>query len=243
MQTARATPRSDALDAYARDGFIHRPGLLPPGPLQAVRRDLADLIREHLGEALDPHDPQVAAALAADRSTQATIYRAVRHRPSVRALARHPALVLAVRALRPGPLAVFETCPVRIDTPLETSELAVWHQDHFYVGGDPDNITAWIPLQDTGVVEGCLQVMPGTHHLGPVPHPRAVLGKRHLPDDVARHPIRLVPAARGDAILFHGCLLHSGSLNLSDRTRYSVQVRFTRPDRPADPRMGAVIPL
>ena len=48
----------------------------------------------------------------------------------------------------------------RIDVPFVTKELAFWHQDNFYVKGNSDELTVWIPLFTTKVQHGCLSVMP-----------------------------------------------------------------------------------
>jgi hypothetical protein len=131
----------------------------------------------------------------------------------------------------------------RIDLPLVTRELAVWHQDHFYVKGNRRIVTAWIPLQDTSYREGCLMVMPGSHELGYLPHTNEALGKRHYPTGIFERPVRYVEMRRGDALMFHALMLHSSSVNLSEHARLSIQARYTLLGEPTDPGMGGVIPV
>lgn len=236
----RAVPVHRRLDL----GFRLVRGVVSATRVDEVLDDLHGLCEAAAGRRWrGAHDPRLARWLGQQRAAQSMIYGEIRGRASVQALARDAGILQAVReVLGDEPLAfgVYDKVPVRIDTPLETTELAVWHQDHHYVGGNTEVVTAWIPLQDTGYREGCLQVMPGTHTLGPLPHDNQILGKRHFPDGLDRYDIRLLPMRRGDVLLFHSCLLHSGSLNLSEAVRYSVQPRYTRLDLPSDPAMGRV---
>jgi ectoine hydroxylase-related dioxygenase (phytanoyl-CoA dioxygenase family) len=142
-----------------------------------------------------------------------------------------------------GDTGLFSKIPFRIDVPVETKELAVWHQDYWYVKGNTDVVTAWIPLQDTTYVNGCLSVMPGSHKLGPVPHDTHVLGKKQIPAKHLGGEIRLAEMKKGDVLFFHSCLLHTGNINLSDSVRYSVQARYTPLGKAVDPSMGDVIPV
>ncbi|MBK6632542.1 MAG: phytanoyl-CoA dioxygenase family protein [Betaproteobacteria bacterium] len=133
--------------------------------------------------------------------------------------------------------------PFRIDLPGVTRELAVWHQDYRYVRGNTDIITAWVPLQDTPYVRGCLMVMPGSQELGIIEHDHEVLGKRHSPSGVFGREVRYVEMRRGDLLLFHSLLLHSSTLNMSPTVRLSIQARYSALSAPTDPSMGQVIPV
>ncbi len=133
--------------------------------------------------------------------------------------------------------------PFRIDLPNVVRELAVWHQDYFYVKGNTDIVTAWIPVQDTTFRESCLLVMPGSQKLGPIPHDGEVLGKRHYPRAIFDREVRYVETARGDLSLFNELLLHSSGVNVSSRGRFSVQARYSRLDAPMNSSMGAVMPI
>src|SRR5690606_4704806 len=104
-------------------------------------------------------------------------------------------------------------------------------------------VTAWIPLQDTSFIEGCLLVMPGSQELGVLAHDRLVLGKRHFPSGIFERDVRYIEMKRGDLLLFNSLLLHSSGVNLSDHARLSVQARYSRMKDPTDPSMGAVIPV
>ena len=121
---------------------------------------------------------------------------------------------------------IYTKVPLRIDVPLETKELAVWHQDDFYVQGAPNEIIAWIPLQDTPMQMGALSVMKGSHLKGKLDH-NIQWGKKFMPAGQYDLPIQIVEMTRGDILFFDSFLLHTSNINFSKYIRYSLQIRFT----------------
>jgi len=104
-----------------------------------------------------------------------------------------------------------------------------WHQDcHYFGTGSPRIISCGVYLEDTGVENGCLQVLPGSHVRGKLPHrPGAgewsqgewVAVEEPGAEDVA------VPA--GSVVLFNAMLVHGARKNgHASRTRYSVFGHF-----------------
>jgi ectoine hydroxylase-related dioxygenase (phytanoyl-CoA dioxygenase family) len=98
-------------------------------------------------------------------------------------------------------------------------------------------------MQDTEYIHGCLSVMPKSHTLGPISHGQKVIEKRDLPSAIYDREVRYVEMKKGDLLLFHSCLLHSSSLNLSTVTRYSIQARYSPSHLPTDTGMGSIILL
>jgi ectoine hydroxylase-related dioxygenase (phytanoyl-CoA dioxygenase family) len=186
----------------------------------------------------DPHSPSFARHLNQCRNIQSQIYDEIRLPSWLEDLSLDGNLVGEVSALLDRSTVLLKKIVFRIDAPLETSQLAVWHQDYYYVRGNVDIVTAWIPMQDTSYAHGCLQVMPGSHQLGPLPHDVQILDKRHMPSGIFDRVARFVEMKKGDALLFHSCLLHSSGVNFSEVTRYSVQARYSPAGQPTDPAMG-----
>ena len=125
-----------------------------------------------------------------------------------------------------GQPLLYKKIPFRIDVPFNIKEFAYWHQDDFYVKGNQGEITAWMPLFDTFMQQGCLSVMPGSHKLGNIPHTIAA-GKKSLPLGVYDREIRMIEMERGDCLFFSSLLLHSSNINISEEIRYSLQLRYT----------------
>jgi ectoine hydroxylase-related dioxygenase (phytanoyl-CoA dioxygenase family) len=91
-------------------------------------------------------------------------------------------------------------------------------------------------LQDVDETNGCLSVAPGSHAGG--------LRKLRLIDpenennnkqkmmtiadqiEISNLPKIKIPASLGDVLVFNTMLLHASGPNLSDRARFTLQVRF-----------------
>jgi ectoine hydroxylase-related dioxygenase (phytanoyl-CoA dioxygenase family) len=231
-------------ETYGRDGYVIARGLMPVAEIDRLLRRFVALTNELSGASFkDAHSTDIADRFADDDALQSSAYDAIRKPSWLVDMSKSPAVVGAARDIVGREIGLFSKIPFRIDVPLETKELAVWHQDYFYVKGNVDVVTAWIPMQDTSYVNGCLSVMPGSHKLGPVEHDVTVLGKRHFPSAHLNREIRLAEMKKGDVLFFDSRLLHTGNINLSSSVRYSVQARYTPIDAPADPGMGEVIPL
>jgi hypothetical protein len=130
---------------------------------------------------------------------------------------------------------------LRLDLPLDPNGIDVWHQDVFYTRGSKRAVCALLPLQDMGLREGALHVMPGSHRIGPVAHDNLVLGQRHFPSGIEDREIRMIPLRRGDLVLLDACMLYSLPINLSPAVRGLVQARFL--PHPSSMGGGEVIPL
>ena len=228
-----------SVPSYVEDGFYLARAILSETGTKAVLDAFARTVRDIVGSELAPDSPRLATMFRENPARQTAAYDAFRGNPTLHQLGMDPAITETAKAiLGSREIDLLEKSPFRIDVPMEIKELAVWHQDHFYVGGDPRTVTVWVPFQDTDYLKGCIGVMPSSHKLGPLPHENQVLGKRHFPDGIFDREVRLVEMNEGDVLFFDGCLLHSGSVNLSDSIRYSTQLRFVRRDRPSDAAMG-----
>jgi hypothetical protein len=232
-----------AFAAYQRDGFFLARGVVPIPLIDGLLTNFVGLLNKISGLTLrDAHSGEVANKLGTDLSLQSGVYNAIRKPDWLLNFSSTSALCDIIRELLGQHIVLMSKIPFRIDVPQETKELAVWHQDYFYVRGNTDIVTAWIPMQDTNYTNGCLSVMPGSHLLGPLEHDGRI-GKRHFPTKHLNREIRLVEMKKGDALLFHSALLHTGNLNFSNAVRYSVQPRYSRADSPTDTEMGDRITL
>ena len=99
----------------------------------------------------------------------------------------------------------------------------------------PELCSAWIALDDATEENGCMRLIPGSHHWGLLEH-------QHLADyqvdeeALDRSREVSVPLEAGGALLFHSRLLHATSPNRSDRSRramifsyMSARSRYTGP--------------
>ncbi len=107
-----------------------------------------------------------------------------------------------------------------------------WHQDNGVVIEEADQtqmLTVWFSLQDTDLEQGPLKVVPGSHRSGLLTHCLNYRGQggRPIPEKFfdADGMIPL-PAKRGDVILLNRHTVHGSLSNVSDRIRWSFDLRY-----------------
>jgi len=230
--------------SFEEKGYAVLHGLVEHQAIDDLLSHFLGLVEQISGRRFShPHSPELASFMNANQDIQSEVYNKIRQSPWLEQFSLAPAIVASVISILGEKIGLLRKIPFRIDAPLETAQFAVWHQDHFYVQGNVDIVTAWAPMQDTSYLNGCLAVMPGSHKLGPLEHDIRVLNKREFPSRIFEREVRYVEVRKGDLILFHSCLLHSSSLNLSESIRYSLQIRYSRLNQPTHSAMGGTIPI
>lgn len=229
---------------YQRDGFLLIRRALSLDHLKRLEDSFLDLVESWGGRRFQSAQSEALAQfLLENRDLERKIYDVIREFPWLVEFGMSRGIAEPVKDLLGEAVGLMEKVPFRIDLPGVTRELAVWHQDYRYVRGNTDIITAWVPLQDTPYIRGCLMVMPGSHELGELEHDSEVLGKRHFPSQIFDHEVRYVEMQRSDLLLFNSLLLHSSGFNMSSTVRLSVQARYSALTVPTDIAMGQLIPV
>lgn len=105
-----------------------------------------------------------------------------------------------------------------------------WHQDSPYFPLDrvDEVVGVWIALDDATSENGCMQVVPGSHHAGPVPHVQGPTGWR-LEDGAVermREQVTALPMSAGQALIFDGNLWHFTDANRSRQRRRALQNHY-----------------
>ena len=106
-----------------------------------------------------------------------------------------------------------------------------WHQDtpYFLISPTTETVGLWIALDRATLENGCMQVVPGSHHQGIVPHVKGETGWCLDPAASARAQAAAiaVPVEPGSALLFDANLLHFTDANRSPARRRAVQFHFS----------------
>jgi phytanoyl-CoA hydroxylase len=119
------------------------------------------------------------------------------------------------------------------------SSVTGWHRDSRYWNfARPDLVSAWLALGDEQIENGCLLVLPGSHHwaidtdqLDASQFLRADLAKnKPLLDQTTAVPLR-----QGDLLLFHSNLFHAAGRNTTERTKFSMVFTYRSGDNPPKP--------
>ena len=105
-----------------------------------------------------------------------------------------------------------------------------WHQDYGYWYDNgclfPYMASAMIALDAASADNGCLQVIPGSHHMGRVNHGpvggQTGADPRRVDALLARTERIYINVQPGDVLFFHANLLHRSDQNLSERSRWAL---------------------
>jgi ectoine hydroxylase-related dioxygenase (phytanoyl-CoA dioxygenase family) len=105
-----------------------------------------------------------------------------------------------------------------------------WHQDYgyWYQNGVLQPMLTSVSIAVDGATKenGCLQVIPQSHHCGRVDHiltgDQAGADRERVDEILKRMPVLYCEMEPGDAIFFHCNLLHRSDQNRSDKPRWSM---------------------
>jgi len=105
-----------------------------------------------------------------------------------------------------------------------------WHQDYGYwydLGClYPDMLSCYVSIDQASKKNGCLQVIPGSQRLGRLDHgaqgDQAGITQERIDAILTRLPLLYCEMSPGDALFFHGNLLHRSDQNKSPDPRWSL---------------------
>jgi phytanoyl-CoA hydroxylase len=111
------------------------------------------------------------------------------------------------------------------------------HQDYEYIKHEPLTMIATsLAMEQNDEENGCLQVVPGSHKLGPLPHGKVKNLMEHTDQSTEAEGVDLsqeIPLIldTGDLLFFHGLLVHSSTRNKTkDRFRRSYVCHYIHQD-------------
>ncbi len=136
--------------------------------------------------------------------------------------------------------AIMHSYNLRMDMPNRPEFMFHWHQDTTYLLGSMNALTFWVPLTSANKQNGTIEVVPGSHlngirnisYIGKnKPAINEVMSPKHiyLIDDPDKEPdikTVFIDAKPGDLVVFSQLLLHRSTPNLSNKIRWSAQLRY-----------------
>jgi phytanoyl-CoA hydroxylase len=229
-------PSPAALDeahvaAYHRDGFLAMENLLSLEEVATAKTALDDLIHDRVpgfdGLQPEPEMKERWADMSVDERAGAVrkVWLFAAHEPCMGALTRHPMLHRVLERLIGEPCRMIQD--MALLKPPHIGSEKPWHQDMAYFGWSPPEriVGVWIALDPATAENGCMQVIPGTHRAGPVPHVHA--RDCQIPDErVAADRAVLVPLPPGGALFFTSLLHHGTPPNRTPHRRWAVQFHY-----------------
>jgi hypothetical protein len=236
---------------FHEDGYLVLDRGFPPGAIDAIVDDIEAAIDRaaasafaagELSEVFDDAPFASRFALLCDALQDASQLRASVVGKSLKTagmfrVMTEPFLLDVIESLLGPEILAHPQFNTQARLPHQQRTEVPWHQDIAFL--DPEAlqvpmVNVWLPLVDTSIDNGCLEVLAGSHrtgiHLhGKLPgYPNAGILDGHVPAGTA------VPCAvrRGGLVLFHNRTVHRCFPNRSTEVRWTLDIRYSDPDKP-----------
>ena len=248
-------PRPSDVERFERDGYLVVRSLLDAAEVAELRAEMDRIVEAWPeGGTSAPGDAPETPLVAFDPAFLDGTLRPRRRVDGIRRLFRmavHDAFFAAfakdgrfvdfLKALWGPDVALLQS--MALMKPPGSGEKR-FHQDQAYFRLAPSHVAAyWIAVDATDAENGCMHVVPGSHVRGVDPHGADVglppddpeYRKRNLGGVYysrlgaapKRDDVLAVPMGPGDALVFHGDLVHATPPNRSkDRPRFAVQLHY-----------------
>ena len=243
------------LQQYAHDGFLILPEFFSSGEMQPVIEEvdgLVDGLAERFfaaGKIRNRHaeagfDTRLSLLEREYPGAAVLIHIGGILGPALARLWETPRLLDIVEQIIGPEVAGHPVWNLRSKTPNNPLVTVPWHQDTAYLAAGCETTmqpTAWIPLVNADSVNGTLQVVRGGHRSGKVARHRLEKSRGHkdswylyIPDEeLPEGEIVTCEMPRGSVLLMNQLLPHRSTENYSDSVRWSIDLRWQRPNEPS----------
>lgn len=201
----------EQVEHYRSQGYV--------SPLRAFSAAQAQDYRRRL------EDGERAHGLPQDRRRKMHLYL-----KWVDEVVHHPRILDAVEDLI-GPDILVYTLTLWMKEP-QTDAFISWHQDSTYFGLSPaEHVTAWVALSHSNDESGCVQVVPGSHLRGQIPHGQELGTANMFPTGHGisvdgKDRIDTMVLAPGEFSLHHTYLFHNSMPNRSNDRRIGLGISY-----------------
>ncbi len=220
---------SDCIAKYKEQGYIIIEKLLNDAEIGEAQQEINDIIHLRLkGPKVELVKPEKEILTPEDREwATRKIHDYVDHAPALRSISIHPELLKIVEQLL-GDKPKFIGEQGLLKPPFGGGEKP-WHQDMAYGGlfYKKDIVTAWIALDEAGLDNGCMHIIPKSHMDGGVPH-YTIRDWQMCDSNVNVEKDVAASLKPGGVLLFSGLLQHGTPANFSDKRRRALQFRYTQ---------------
>lgn len=166
--------------------------------------------------------------------------------PAFKALWTNERLLNVVEQLIGPNIAGHPVWNLRTKTPQNEATTVPWHQDVGYLDNNSYKVhqpTAWIPLLDANEYNGCMELMSKGHRTGKIGTHQCCHGgtwyvmleeeemKKKLDIDVEKDRV-LCRVPYGGMLLLNNMIPHRSLPNVTEQTRWSLDLRWQNPKLP-----------
>jgi phytanoyl-CoA hydroxylase len=238
--------RPEQLEAFHRDGFVVAKIFEKEDfePIQALITRWIDQRLEALGQEgkeLDAHSESPFEKRAGKMLEQFPGFfngfdlNTGLLGPEVFAHMSHPRMVAAVSQILEDEVSLNPVMHIRVKPPLESGttrsgfDNVPWHQDAGVYTEDTDGttiLTCWRPIGDATVEMGCMELIPGVEGPEPLPHGSSEYGTAIWDEILPKTTPVPAPCKIGEVVIMRQYTPHKGLPNLSDKCRWSMDIRY-----------------
>ena len=209
---------------FKERGFVTGGRVLEVDAVDELRTELARVSAER--DAGDGAKPVLDRDIGQERAPVQQVVNIWQASPAFRRLLDHPTIVAEVVQLTGArELRVWHDQVQH--KPPRTGGTTHWHQDApAWPVITPDvQVTAWVALDDVGLDNGCMWMVPGSHHWGEVSLPDP---GQDLPATYGGHSVRAEPRpVCAGHVHYHHCLTwHASFPNRSDGPRRAIAIHY-----------------
>ncbi|XP_005105561.1 uncharacterized protein LOC101849867 isoform X2 [Aplysia californica] len=242
---------------YFEKGYLIVPEFFKKEELDACRKDIEKLVEDlaqwlyKAGKIKDLHkDKSLFQRLTHLEKefpgTNVILHKQGKLAQSFQALWSNERLLNVVEQLIGPEIMGHPVWNLRTKTPQNEATTVPWHQDSAYLDNESYSVlqpAAWIPLLDANENNGCMEVVSGGHLTGKIARHTCCWGntwyvelsEKDIEDSlevtVAKDKV-LCEVPYGGMLLINNLIPHRSLNNLSNDIRWSLDLRWQRPDKP-----------
>ena len=230
----------EQLEQYQEEGYFVVRALYDRAAVAEMIEECESILRGDYGDLYQGAvslDPGSREKIQAERKIAAVVERSEVFR---RRLLQEELLLRAQEILGPDILLFRDILMLK---PAQVGSKMPWHQDSNYWPIDPPELcSVWTALDPATIENGCMRVVPRSHHLDLIASTVTADGRGPVADEQVDLDKAIdVEMAPGDSLFFHSRLLHGSEPNHSDKPRRAfiaslMSAQSTRNNSPGDNR-------
>jgi ectoine hydroxylase-related dioxygenase (phytanoyl-CoA dioxygenase family) len=114
-----------------------------------------------------------------------------------------------------------------MNKPARKGTFLPWHQDRWSMLDRDPVVTIWTALDPATIANGCVQIIPGSHHrlINPA-HDSGFLTLEQTEELAPSNKRAYLELKAGEAVLMHNWLLHASDVNSTDIPRRAFSVCY-----------------
>ncbi|WP_054028764.1 phytanoyl-CoA dioxygenase family protein [Bacillus sp. FJAT-28004] len=217
----------DTIRQYREQGFFAVEQILTAEDVAKCIDSVIEIINDHNTEAkIQFVKPQSELRTPEERELAVRkLYNFTEVNATLHAIAYHPVILSIVERLLGGEAKLVQNQAL-LKPPFGGAEKP-WHQDMAYhaLTLDQPVVGVWIALDEAGLDNGCMHVIPRSHMDGGIPH-YAIRDWQICDANVPVDKDTAIPLQPGGALFFHGLIFHGTPNNLSSKRRRALQFHY-----------------